>query len=186
MLKKVQHGQFLKGSYNVILADPPWQYRNKIRKWGPAELHYSTMSTKDICALEIPADDNAVLFLWVTNPFLEDALKVVEAWDFEYKTNMVWVKTNLKRPGSGFYVRGRHELLYICIRGSFDPKQLNDGPINSVIKADVREHSQKPEVVYEIIEKMYPKCKYLELFCSKREERDERHGAYLVRMLGIA
>ena len=79
------------GEYNVIYADPPWQYDNKIMKWGAAELHYPTLSIEELSAMTIPAANNAVLFLWVTNPFIEDALKVVKAWGFEYKTNMVFL-----------------------------------------------------------------------------------------------
>lgn len=164
------------GKFNVIYADPPWQYDNKLVKWGAAELHYAAMSIEEICnykdvtgtPIQDKFWDNAVLFLWATNPFLEDALEVVKAWGFEYKTNMVWVKTGLKRPGSGFYIRGRHELLFICIRGSFLPYQKGKEPIGSIIEADVGEHSTKPEVFYEIIEKMYSDCKYLELFARKK------------------
>lgn len=168
------------GIYNVIYADPPWQYENVPLDRGAAELHYRTKSIDEICSYKDPNGvpiqskiaDNAVLFLWVTNSFLDDALKVVEAWGFEYKTNMVWVKLNLKRPGFGFWrVRGRHELLYICSRGAFTPDQTGKEPISSVIEADAQEHSKKPGVVYEIIEKIYPKLadnpdsiKYLELF----------------------
>jgi len=159
------------GKFDVIYADPPWQYRNSIRQWGPARLHYSTLPLEDICALEIPSAENAVLFLWVTNPFVQDAFQVVEAWGFEYKTNAVWVKRNLKRPGSGFYLRGRHELLFICTKGSFVPNQKGKEPIGTVIDADVSEHSRKPGAVYELIERLYPLGKYLELFA-----RNQRQG----------
>jgi len=104
------------------------------------------------------------LFLWVTNPMLADAMQVVEAWGFEYKTNIVWVKTDLVKPGSGFYVRGRHELLFICTRGSFLPLVDVAPPIGSVITAPVQEHSRKPDEAYDIIERLYPGCNYLELF----------------------
>jgi N6-adenosine-specific RNA methylase IME4 len=116
--------------------------------------------------------DNAVLFLWATNPLLVDAMEVVSAWKFQYKTNMVWVKTELQKPGSGFYVRGRHELLFICTRGSFTPLNPNiSPPIGSIIEAPVREHSRKPESVYGIIEALYPGCNYVELF-----SRTSRNG----------
>lgn len=172
------------GKYNVIYADPPWEYNNTIRSWGPASLHYPTLPLEKICdyrdknnsIIEKFADD-AVLFLWVTNPFLQDAFKVVESWGFNYKTAMVWVKRNLQRPGSGFYVRGHHELLFICTKGSFVPDQTGKEPIGSVIDADIGEHSAKPEIVYEIIEKMYPDGKYLELFLrGKPRERWTGHG----------
>lgn len=156
------------GVYDVIYADPPWQYSNTL--WpGAAEDHYPTLSIEELCNIKIPAADDAVLFLWVTNPFLRDAFQVVDAWGFEYKTNIVWVKTALERPGTGFWLRGRHELLFICGRGSFVPNQVGQEPIGSVISADVGEHSKKPEIVYGIIERMYPEGKYLELFA--RNER---------------
>lgn len=79
-------------------------------------------------------------------------------------THMVWEKTELKKPGTGFYVRGRHELLYICTKGSHVPDQRGKTPIGSVVEAGVREHSRKPEVFYDIIEAMYPDSNYLELF----------------------
>jgi N6-adenosine-specific RNA methylase IME4 len=158
------------GIFNVIYADPPWRYENILPEWGPAQLHYPTLTLERLCALEIPATSDAVLFLWVTNPFLRSALELVDAWGFEYKTNMVWVKTHLKYPGSGFYVRGRHELLFICTKGSFVPDQTGKEPIGSVIEAPVGEHSQKPVVVYDIIEKMYPQGQYLELFARNRRK----------------
>ena len=153
--------------FNVIYADPPWRYDNILPEWGPAQLHYPTLTLERLCALEIPAANDAVLFLWATNPFLRNALELVDAWGFEYKTNMVWIKTDLKYPGSGFYIRGRHELLFICTKGSFVPDQTGKEPIGSVIEAPVREHSVKPEVVYTIIETMYPDAKYLELFARQ-------------------
>lgn len=161
------------GTYNVIVADPPWEYDNRIEKWGPAELHYETMPLKAICDLgdELPVADDAVLFLWVTNAFLEDVFEVVHAWDFEYKTNIVWVKTDLRRPGSGWYVRGRHELCLICTRGSFTPLDENiSPPIGSVITASVGKHSEKPDELYSIIERLYPDCSYLELFARRGRE----------------
>lgn len=180
------------GTYNVIYADPPWQYDNAITSWGPARLHYGDMSLDDICALpraiDLRIEDNAVLFLWVTNPFLQDAFKVIEAWGFEYKTNIAWVKTDLQKPGSGFYVRGRHELLFICTRGSFTPLDKHiSPPIGSVIEAPLQEHSRKPDEVYDIIERLYPACNYVELFARRKRDgwdafgnevnREESHAA---------
>jgi N6-adenosine-specific RNA methylase IME4 len=156
--------------FNVIYADPAWEYSNT-GVHGAAEHHYGTMATDDICAMleqsNVEIADNAVLFMWVTNPLLEDALRVVQAWGFEYKTNIVWVKTDLVKPGSGFYVRGRHELLFICTRGSFTPLVDVSPPIGSVIAAPVQEHSRKPDEVYEIIERLYPGCNYLEMFARR-------------------
>lgn len=151
------------GTFQVVYADPPWEYRNSGFAMSAAQ-QYPTMATEDICAMELPkTSDDAVLFLWTTNPLLEDAFKVINAWGFEYKTNMVWVKDN---HTAGFYVFGKHELLLIAVKGSMLPK---DKP-KSVITGDNAKHSKKPEHVYETIEQMYPGCAYVELFA--RNERD--------------
>jgi N6-adenosine-specific RNA methylase IME4 len=89
----------------------------------------------------------------------------------------VWVKKNLTKPGSGFYVRGRHELLFICTRGSFTPIDNNQSPpIGSVITSDIGEHSEKPQEAYEIIESLYPNCSYIELFARDRRSGWDSHG----------
>lgn len=183
------------GKYNVIYSDPPWKYDNQIESWGPTTgreklMHYTGLPIEvisyytDKSGREIKEcfADDAVLFLWVTNPFLEEGLSLTRNWQFEYKTNIVWVKSNLKRPGSGFWVRGRHELLYICSRGSFLPEQKGKKPIGSVMNwedtlvSDQREHSRKPEEVYKLIESMYPSGKYLELFARNNRTGWESWG----------
>lgn len=172
----VKEAPALEKVYNVLYADPPWDYGYKNPEGvNIASKHYHTMSLEDICAfLEqtgVQVADDAVLFLWTTNPFLQKALEVVAAWQFRYKTNIAWVKTNRKRPGAGHYVRGQHELLFICTRGQFTPldKHLSP-PVGSVLMADQREHSEKPSEVYELIERLYPGCTYIELFA--RTQRD--------------
>jgi len=179
-INKVKRRQLLlpPAVYDVIYADPPWEYSNVLPQWGAAEIHYDTMSIQALCTyiddkgtrIQDKFAENSVLFLWVTNPFLRDVFQVIDAWGFQYKTNLVWIKTGLKKPGSGFWLRGRHELLFICSRGAFVPDQAGKEPIGSVIEgglvlyADVEEHSKKPDITYELIEKMYPEGKYLELF----------------------
>ena len=151
-----------KNKFSVIYADPPWHYDNSGIS-GAAQNHYQTMETKDICKLEIPSADNAVLFLWATNPFLKEGLQVCQSWGFEYKTNIVWVK---EKAGQGFYVKGQHELLLIAVRGNFRPD--NKLYIRSVVNLPRLEHSEKPTKFYEIIESLYPNQKYLELFSRKK------------------
>ena len=145
------------GIFQLIYADPPWQYRNTGLR-GSAEEHYPTMDTDAICALSEKLKphiyEKCVLFLWATNPCLPDALKVVEAWGFEYKTNLVWVKDQAIQSNLGFYTLGKHELLFIATKGSIVPDQSNR-PI-SVFEEARREHSRKPEKAYNIIESMYP------------------------------
>lgn len=152
------HRDLPQGIYSVFYADPPWTYSNSGFEMSASQ-QYPTMDTESICKMDIPkTGENAVLFLWVTNPLLLDGIKVVQAWGFEYKTNIVWIK---KRHTAGFYVFGQHELLLIAVKGSMLP----DGKkIKSVVEGENKKHSQKPEIFYDIIEKMYPEKKYIELF----------------------
>lgn len=159
------------GVFDVIYADPPWEYSNSGFQMS-AENQYPTMDTESICSMDIPLTaENAVLFLWVTNPLLEDGIKVISSWGFEYKTNIVWIK---KRHTAGFYVFGQHELLLICVKGSMLPE--DSGKIHSIIEGDNDKHSKKPEIVYGIIEKMYPGKKYVELFARNKREGWESYG----------
>lgn len=153
------------GKYNVIYADPPWKYDFGFDIYGAADRHYHTMSIQELCDLPIRelAEDNAVLFLWVTSPKLFDAQKIITAWDFDYKTSFIWDKV---KHVMGHYNSVRHEILLVCVRGSF-PKQsdtLHDSVI-SIERSD--EHSEKPDYFRELIETMYPKSKKIELFARQ-------------------
>jgi len=158
------------GKFNVIYADPPWKYADTCEAGAiqgkGADKHYPVMSIQELCDLSISdvVCDNAVLFLWVTSPFLSACWPIIEAWGFEYKSSFVWNKV---RHNMGHYNSVRHEFLLICIKGSFMPqdKKLN----NSVqtIKRSLR-HSEKPEEFRKMIETMYPKSKKLELFGRKK------------------
>jgi len=156
------------GTFDVIYADPPWKYYLPLR--GAPDAHYKTMSAEEICNLEVEGvsihekiADDAILFLWTTNPQLKIAFKVLEAWGFTYVTNMVWVKD---KWGTGYYVRGQHELLLIAKKGKIPPPIEEVRP-SSVLHAPVRKHSMKPDEIYGIIETMYPNRRYLELFARK-------------------
>ena len=109
--------------YKIIYADPPWRYDQK-RLQGTAEKHYATMNINDICALPVTdlADKDCALFLWATFPMLPEALKLIKAWGFEYKTvAFVWLKQNKKSPswfyGLGFWTRGNAEVCLLAKRG---------------------------------------------------------------------
>jgi len=166
------------GKFNVIYADPPWKYDNSGIS-GAAENHFSTEKTEKIINFELSGNtlkdlkkciaENSVLFLWATNPLLKEALQVCEGWGFEYKTNIVWIKD---KAGQGFYVKGQHELLLIGVRGSFRPD--DSLYIRSVVEAKREKHSKKPDIFYEIIEKMYPDGGYLELFARNKSGEKKR------------
>jgi N6-adenosine-specific RNA methylase IME4 len=156
------------GLFDVILADPPWRYSFTAVSGNPEE-QYPTMTLDDLCNLKIPSAKDSILFLWATNPLIREALKVVEAWGYEYLTNLVWIKNGL---GIGHYVRGDHELLLIGKKGNIPAPEEENRP-SSVLKADKRGHSRKPDETYAIIEKMYPNRIYLELFARPETIREK-------------
>lgn len=153
------------GRYRVLYADPPWKYGDSRGLDGyagtAADDHYPTMSVADLSALPVAAmaEPDAVLFCWTTFPLLPDALAVVKAWGFTYKTAIVWDKGH---GPFGHYHNAAAELLLICVRGSCQP--------DSDKKADqVQEvprpgpHSAKPEEFRALIDTMYHGTK-IELF----------------------
>ena len=141
--------------YGVLLADPPWSFRVFSDATGmdrAAANHYPTMSTEAIARLApvLPAADDCVLpsFGRPRATMLLDALSVITAWGFNYKSHFVWVKD---RVGTGYWVRSRHELLLIGTKGNI-PAPAPGGQYESVITAPRGEHSAKPFVVHEMIE----------------------------------
>jgi N6-adenosine-specific RNA methylase IME4/ParB-like chromosome segregation protein Spo0J len=155
------------GKYRVLYADPPWEYGSVGPDYyGPAERHYPTMSLTELCALpvELLAEDDAVLFLWVTSPMLEAAFPLIKAWGFHYKTSFIWDKV---KHNFGHYNSVRHELLLIATRGSClpDAKELIDS-VQQIERSG--EHSEKPEEFRQIIDTLYPHGRRIELFARKQ------------------
>lgn len=164
--------------YDVILADPPWHFRNysadepgKIhnRSRG-ANKHYPTIVTDDLCKLQVPSANNSVLFMWACWPTLPDAIKVIESWGFEYKTlAWVWIKANKTGwgffEGMGYYTRANSEPCLLATRGNL-PKPSNRS-IMALIYSPVQQHSKKPDDQYRKIEALYPGKNYLELFARR-------------------
>jgi N6-adenosine-specific RNA methylase IME4 len=149
------------GKYNVILADPPWMYNfSETVKRDIDTNHYPTMELENIKNLALPIEDNAILLLWATAPKLEEAIEVLNAWGFVYKTNAIWDKEKI---GMGYWFRGQHELLLVGVKGDFKSPEP-ENRYSSVIRSTRGEHSSKPEIVYEMVEKMFPNRKYLEVF----------------------
>jgi len=156
--------------FPVLLADPPWRYELTISDSRKVENQYPTMDLAEIKDMgeNLPAAANAVLFMWATSPKVLEALEVMEAWDFVYRTCMVWTKD---RIGMGVYVRQRHELVLIGTRGKPGAPEKANRP-DSVISAPRAEHSKKPAEIYEVIDRMYPRLPKLELFCRGRVYRE--------------
>lgn len=160
--------------YNVILADPPWRYSFSRSRSRRVENYYPTMTTAEICALDVAAlaADDAVIFLWTTAPKLIDGLRVLEAWGFRYVTGAVWDKRQI---GMGYYFRGQHEHLLIGVRGKPGTPEPA-ARVASIIKAKRGRHSAKPAIVHEIIERMYPDARRLELFARAPRDQWETWG----------
>jgi len=147
------------GSYELVYADPPWQLGNPDSDYAP-EQYYPTLPLEELIALALPAAEDALLYLWAVNSHLPEALELMAAWDFGYVGNEVWIKD---RIGMGVWSRYRHELLLIGRRGHASPAEPPDR-LDSVIEAPRRRHSQKPEIVYQRLERLYPHLSKLELF----------------------
>lgn len=162
-------------AFPTILADPPWRFQNRTGKMAPEHRRlsrYLTMTVEDVCALPVGrvAAEKAHLYLWVPNALLADGLKVMEAWGFEYKTNLVWFKTRKDGGpdgrGVGFYFRNVTELILFGVRGK-DNRTLRPARRQvNLIAERKREHSRKPEQLYDVIEACSPGPR-LELFARK-------------------
>ena len=160
----------LKEQFSIIYADPPWRYANKGGQ-GVAENHYPTMSCDEICALpvaELAAKDSA-LFLWATFPQLPEALRVISAWGFRFKTvAFVWLKQNRKAKtwfyGMGFWTRSNAEVCLLATRGH--PKRRDKG-IHQFIISPVEAHSQKPDEARNRIVRLMGDLPRVELFARQ-------------------
>ena len=165
--------------YSVIYADPPWAYRQvggKNGKRGTASAHYGTMSTDDICSIPVRsiADDEAACFMWATFPNIGEALKVMEAWGFTYKTAaFVWVKKNRKTNGNfcgmGAYTRANAEICLLGVTPKFRAgKMIQDHSVRQVIESPVENHSKKPDETRDRIVQLMGDVPRIELFARQR------------------
>lgn len=149
--------------YNTIYADPPWQFQNRTGKVAPEHkrlTRYETMTLEDIKALPVAdiAGDKAHLYLWVPNALLPAGLEVMDAWGFEYKSNIVWEKVRKDGGpdgrGVGFYFRNVTELLLFGIKKKSAPNRTL-APARSqvnLLRTMKREHSRKPDEMVTLIE----------------------------------
>jgi N6-adenosine-specific RNA methylase IME4 len=158
--------------FKTVLADPPWQFQNRTGKMAPEHRRlsrYSTMTLDDICDLPVSqvVADSAHLYMWVPNALLPEGLRVLQAWGFNYKSNIVWHKIR-KDGGSdgrgvGFYFRNVTELILFGVRGK-NARTLAPGRTQvNYLGTRKREHSRKPDEQYEIVEACSP-GPFLEMF----------------------
>lgn len=150
--------------YGVILADPEWRFEVYSRETGldrAADNHYPTnpvdvIASRDVASIAAP---DAVLFLWATVPILPQALHVMNAWGFTYKSHFIWNKDKI---GTGYWNRNKHELLLVGTRGNIPAPAMGE-QAHSVIDAPVRLHSEKPQAFYLLIESYFPNLPKIEL-----------------------
>lgn len=175
------------GQFSTILADPPWRFSNRTGKMTPEHkrlARYATMTLDDIKALPITnmANDKSHLYLWVPNALIKEGLDVMEAWGFTYKTNLVWYKIRKDGDpdgrGVGFYFRNVTELILFGVRGSMRTLKPGRRQVN-LLATRKREHSRKPDELYDIIEACSP-GPYLELFARYKRPNWTQWGDEVV------
>ena len=163
-----------RGPYRVITADPPWPYEKRDEDPSHrAVLPYPTMSLAQVAALGVPAiaHDDCVLWLWTTNAHMREAFGLLDAWGFEQKTILTWVKD---RFGTGDWLRGQTEHALMAVRGKPTVQLTNQ---STALFAPVRGHSEKPDEFYALVERLCPAPRYCELFSRRRSaENWDGHG----------
>ncbi len=160
-----------RGPYATILADPPWQFQNRTGKMAPEHrrlLRYPTLEVDEIAGLPVAdiAAERSHLYLWVPNALLAEGLRVMAAWGFTYKSNLVWYKVRKDGGpdgrGVGFYFRNVTELVLFGVRGGMRTLDPGRRQVN-LFSTQKREHSRKPDEIFDLIERCSP-GPYLELF----------------------
>lgn len=169
------------GKYQIIYADPPWKYNDRSCS-GACEKHYNTMKIEDICNLPVRelADDNCVLFLWTTYPMLNEAMELIKAWGFKYKTigfqwiklnkscnNLLFIQKNNFFFGLGRWTRGNTEPCLIGIKGK--PKRINNS-VSQLIMEPIGKHSKKPDIVRKKIVELVGDLPRVELFARNKTD----------------
>ena len=166
--------------YQVIYADPPWEYKQSgsvKNSRGMAKQHYNTMPTRDICSLPINSikTDDALLFLWATFPNVTEALRVMQAWGFEYKTAaFVWVKKNKNGTnfwGMGAYTRANAEICLLGIsKNTKASKLVKSHAVHRIIEGEIQKHSKKPDIVRDRIVDLIGDLSRIELFARHKSQ----------------
>lgn len=162
--------------YKIIYADPAWEYKQSgsaTNSRGMAKQHYNTMSTDDISKLKVRdiCDDDAVCFMWATFPNIDQALIVMKAWGFEYKTcAFVWVKKNSKSNsnfwGMGAYTRANAEVCLLGISKKTKAKEMvKSHAVHQIIETPIEKHSKKPDIVRDKIVELMGGGRKSRAFC---------------------
>lgn len=163
--------------YNIIYADPPWEYKQSgsiKNSRGMAKQHYKTMSTQDISKLPIRelCTDNALIFMWATFPNITEAIKLMQAWGFTYKTAaFVWVKKNKNGSnfwGMGAYTRANAEVCLLGISKKTKASEIvKSHGVHQIIESIIEQHSKKPDIVRDKIIELVGDLPRIELFARQ-------------------
>jgi len=162
--------------YNIIYADPPWSYQNGGVPQGGVNAQYKTMKLQDIKDLPIDeiSEDISVLFMWATFPQLQEALEVIKAWGFTYKTlGFSWIKTNKNNGepffGIGYYAKSNCEVCLMATKGKAH-SLVKSNKVSSVLIHKRTKHSKKPDIVAEKIVELFGDIPRIELFARDKKE----------------
>jgi N6-adenosine-specific RNA methylase IME4 len=165
------------GKFATILADPPWRFSNRTGKMAPEHKRLGRYPTMDMLEiLDLPVMELAAskchLYLWIPNALILEGIAVMKSWGFSYKTNIVWYKVRKDGGpdgrGVGFYFRNVTELVLFGVRGNLRTLAPGRRQTNIIVSRK-REHSRKPDELYDIIEACSP-GPYLELFARQQRE----------------
>ena len=159
------------GEHDVIVIDPPWPYEKRTGDvTHRGRCPYPSMSIAEIAALELPAAENSIVWLWTTNAFTHEAYHVLEAWGCEPKTILTWIKD---RMGLGDWLRGKTEHCIMAVKGKPLVRLTNQ---TTALHAPMREHSRKPDEFYQLVAELCPGSK-CELFSREKREGWVNYGA---------
>ena len=165
---------FPKKKYKIIYADPPYLFKSYSKKGEgrSASNHYDCMGFNDICNLPVSdiADDDCILFLWITDPFLEKGFQLIKSWKFQYKTvGFTWIKINKISDnfftGMGYWTRANPEMCLIATKGS--PKRLSKS-VKQLVFSRIQHHSKKPDVIRDKIIELCGDLPRIELFARNK------------------
>ena len=169
--------------YNIIYADPPWTfktYSDKGKEKKSAEVHYKCMTINDIYNLPVNniADENCILFLWVTMPLLQEGLETIRQWGFTYKTCAFnWIKKNKIADsyfwGLGYWTRSNSELCLLATKGN--PKRISKS-VHQICDAKIMKHSKKPNEIRNKIIKLCGDIPRIELFARQKVDKWDAWG----------
>jgi len=154
----------VEGKFNVIVIDPPWNIGEYSSEGFRGGATYPTMTIEEIKAIDLPAEENCILWFWAVDTFLDEALEIIKQWGFERKGTLIWDKESI---GLGKWLRRQHEYCFLAVKGN---SMFFGENARSVIRSKRTKHSEKPDDFYKLVEDT---CKYkskLDYFSRKKRD----------------